>query len=48
MAPILIVLFGFLAVFLGLAGYCAAQMVSTESEDATTAELPLPTPTPAG
>ena len=46
MTPLLVVLYGFLAIYLAFTGYCAAQVIGSPAEDETSAELPLPDPTP--
>ena len=47
MTSLLVILYGFLGIFLAITGYCVVAAVGTDVADATV-EFPLTEPTPVG
>jgi hypothetical protein len=47
MTSLLVILYGFLGIFLAITGYCVVATVGTDVAD-TTVEFPLTDPTPVG
>ena len=47
MTSLLVILYGFLGIFLAVTGYCVVETVGSDVADAT-AEFPLTDPTPVG